>query len=446
MGPFRKIYDKVAGRLKGDQRAGLASVGWMGMSFGSTLVCKLGSNLLLTRLLAPEAFGLIGTAMAFLTLLDWLSDLGIEPALIRHQHGTRADWLRTGWWISTIRGTVVSLLAAAAAFPLCEWYEKPELLGVLLALSTTPFLLSLRSPGMPLLRRNLNYRGVFIDELTQTAVGSIGSVTLALLFLPSAWAIVGGTILGAVAGIIASYILVPISPGKWNLEARKEICSFGRQVMLNTIVMALWLNIDRLVGLRFMSATEMGLYTIAFNLVAVLEGLITKTCDVHFSMLSRLQDEQAQNAWQKKVSWRVTMWLMPLFAFGIMLGQFVIDLLYDDRYAGAGIILSIFMGRLMIRAIGQLQFQHLLARGEVKNATFAYGVALAVQLAVFYPLVMHLGGVGLAISGLISTTVLTVSQALFTNREVTKTCPVMRPVIGTACWMLVPMIAISLWS
>ena len=163
-------------------------------------------------------------------------------------------------------------------------------------------------------------------------------------------------------------------------------------------------------------------------------------------MLSRLQDEQAQNEWQKKVSWRVTMWLMPLFAVGIMLGQFVVDLLYDDRYAGAGIILSIFMGRLMIRGIGQLQFQHLLARGEVKNATFAYGVALAVQFAVFYPLVANFGGAGLAISGLISTTVLTVSQALFTNREVTKTCPVMRPVIGTACWMMVPMVAISLWS
>jgi O-antigen/teichoic acid export membrane protein len=445
MGPFRKLYEKLAGKLKGDQRAGLASVGWMGISFGATLVCKLGSNLLLTRLLAPEAFGLIGTAMAFLTLLDWLSDLGIQPALIRHKHGTRSDWLSTGWWISTIRGTIVSVIAAAAAFPLVEFYERPELLGVLLALSSTPFLLSLRSPGMPLLRRNLKYKGVFIDELTQTATGSIGSVSLAF-FIPSAWAIVGGTIGGSLAGIIVSYILVPMKPGKWNIEARKELCTFGRAVMINTIVMALWLNIDRLVGLRFISATEMGLYTIAFNLVAVLEALITRTCDVHFSMLSRLQDEQAQNAWQKKVARRVTMWLMPILAGGVLLGQFVIDLLYDDRYAGAGIILSIFMARLMIRGIGQLQFQHLLARGEVRNATFAYAVALAVQFAVFLPLVTNFGAVGLAISGLISTTVLTVSQALFTNREVTKTCPVMRPVIGTAVWMIVPIMAITYWN
>ena len=160
---------------------------------------------------------------------------------------------------------------------------------------------------------------------------------------------------------------------------------------------------------------------------------------------------RARNVRNVRTSWAFAPWCFNrisfrLFAVGIMLGQFVIDLLYDDRYAGAGIILSIFMGRLMIRGIGQLQFQHLLARGEVKNATFAYGVALAVQFAVFYPLVVNFGGAGLAISGLISTTVLTVSQALFTNREVTKTCPVMRPVIGTACWMMVPMLAISLWS
>ena len=54
-------------RLKGDARRGFASIGWMGISQICGLVLRLGSNLILTRLLAPEAFGLLGTALAFMT-------------------------------------------------------------------------------------------------------------------------------------------------------------------------------------------------------------------------------------------------------------------------------------------------------------------------------------------------------------------------------------------
>ncbi len=413
---------RLIGRFSKENRAGMASVLWMMVSFGSALVFKLGSNLVLTRLLAPDAFGLIGTAMAFLTTLEWLSDLGIQPALIRHKEGATPTYLNTGWWISVVRGSCLSCLAIAAAFPLIEFYHRPELLAVLIVLALRPALMALRSPGMPTLRRHLKYRSVFFDEFSQTAAGSVGSVVLAC-FIPSVWAIVGGTLFGVVTGIVLSYVLCPMRPGRWNREASRELCMFGRKVLLNTLVMALWLNLDRLVGLRFVSAAEMGLYTIAFNLAAVLESLITRTCDVHFSMLSRISDEQQQTAWQQKVCSRVTWCLMPLSGLGVLLGPWVIDLLYDQRYHGAGIILSIFLARQMIRGIGQLQFQHLLARGEVERSTMAYAFALLVQLIVFYPLVQSLGVCGLAVASLISTTVDTAVQALLRSPRPGCACP-----------------------
>ena len=82
--------------------------------------------------------------------------------------------------------------------------------------------------------------------------------------------------------------------------------------------------------------------------------------------------------------------MMPLLAVGVLLGPFVINLLYDERYAGAEIILSIFIARQMIRGIGQLQFQLLLTRGEVNRATIAYGVAFVVQAVMFVPMVQSL--------------------------------------------------------
>ena len=70
-------------------RAGMMGIGWSSLAQMIGMVIRLGSNLILTRLLAPEAYGLFGTAMAIVTTLEWLSDLGVQPALVRHPDGDR---------------------------------------------------------------------------------------------------------------------------------------------------------------------------------------------------------------------------------------------------------------------------------------------------------------------------------------------------------------------
>ena len=82
--------------------------------------------------------------MAVLTTLEWLSDLGIQPALVRHPQGMEPEYLRTGWLMGLSRGAGISLLAAALALPLASFYEQPELLGVLLVLAVRPFLMALQ--------------------------------------------------------------------------------------------------------------------------------------------------------------------------------------------------------------------------------------------------------------------------------------------------------------
>ena len=192
-------------KLQGDARKGVVSVGWMGISQFCGLIFRLGSNLILTRLLAPEAFGVLGTALAFMTTLEWLSDMGVTPALIRHPKGAEKEYLSTGWWITLMRGVGLTAVAAACAWPAALFYEEPQLFGVLSVLALRPLLMGLRSPRMPMLRRELNYRAIFFDEIAMTAGGTLTSIYLAFIF-PSVWAIVGGTIAGALIGIVISYI------------------------------------------------------------------------------------------------------------------------------------------------------------------------------------------------------------------------------------------------
>jgi len=360
------IITNALDRLPDKYRRGVFSLGWSGLSQVLGIGIKLVSTLVLTRLLAPEAYGILGTAMAVLTTLEWLSDLGIYPALIRHPKGDQRDFLLTGWIMGLGRGTLLSVSAGLAAWPLASFYDEPQLLGVLLVLAARPLLFAIRSPALPTLRRELNYRSIFIDEIAQAVIGTACSIAMAFLFR-SVWAIVLGTMAGAVTSVVLSYFLAPMRPGwAWNREAVKGIYDLGHQVFVNTLIMAAWLNLDRLLGLKLLSPTDMGLYAIAFNLSAAMEGLVTKMCDVYFSMLARETDEGARHQWHVQVTTQITRWGMPLGALAVVAGPLVIQVLYDPRYESAGIIFSIMIGRLMVRTIGQMQFQYLLALAQVR--------------------------------------------------------------------------------
>lgn len=412
------IITNALDRLPDKYRRGVFSLGWSGLSQVLGIGIKLVSTLVLTRLLAPEAYGILGTAMAVLTTLEWLSDLGIYPALIRHPKGDQRDFLLTGWIMGLGRGTLLSVSAGLAAWPLASFYDEPQLLGVLLVLAARPLLFAIRSPALPTLRRELNYRSIFIDEIAQAVIGTACSIAMAFLFR-SVWAIVLGTMAGAVTSVVLSYFLAPMRPGwAWNREAVKGIYDLGHQVFVNTLIMAAWLNLDRLLGLKLLSPTDMGLYAIAFNLSAAMEGLVTKMCDVYFSMLARETDEGARHQWHVQVTTQITRWGMPLGALAVVAGPLVIQVLYDPRYESAGIIFSIMIGRLMVRTIGQMQFQYLLALAQVRLATYAYLAAVLVQVVLFYPLVSNLGVAGMALAVLTSTVVLTLTQSILLQRQV----------------------------
>ena len=79
------------------------------ISFGGQNVLRLGSNLILTRLLFPEAFGLMALVQVFMGGLQMFSDLGIQASIIQNSRGDDPDFLNTAWTIQVIRGTCLWL-------------------------------------------------------------------------------------------------------------------------------------------------------------------------------------------------------------------------------------------------------------------------------------------------------------------------------------------------
>jgi O-antigen/teichoic acid export membrane protein len=431
-------------RLPETLRKGLSSIGWMGLGQFTCLLIRLASNIILARLLAPQIYGVFGTALAVITTLTLFSDIGVQPALIRHPNGMRPEFLSTGWWMNLGRGAGLMIITLALAYPLARVYGEPILFPVLLVLALQPLAQALRSPGMPLLRRTLNYRAVFLNEVSLVLVGAIASVALAVAFR-SVWAIVFGSLIGLVASVAFSYVLSPIAPRlTWASTAFQEIAQLSRQIFVNTLVMALWVNLDRLLGLWFVDETAMGCYFVAMNLAVVGETLVMRACDVYFSMLSRCADLAQRAAWHRRVNQSLAAWGMPVLALGIVAAPAFIDLIYDPRYAPGRLVFAVMAARFMFRALSIVQFQYLLSLAEVRLNTRAYVLAVAVQAACFWPLplVRSWGIMGIALAGLISAVVMTATQSVILRL---RHASPLTPFLATLAWASLGLAAMA-WT
>jgi O-antigen/teichoic acid export membrane protein len=380
--------------------------GWSGLSMVTSLVVRTASSLVLTRLLAPEYFGLFGAALAVLNILELFSDLGVQPALIRHPQGDRTEYLLTGWSLNLARAAVLSAVLAVAAFPLAWWgYRQPVLGPILLLLAVWPLVVGLRSPAWPTVRRRIHFRAVFYDEAAQVATQTVVSIALAWA-TGSIWSIAIGSLCGVMAGALVTYRICPMRPRLvWDREALSAIAHMSVQILFNTMATGLWMHLDRLTGLRLVGPRPMGFYVIAINLVAALTLVIRRGCDVYFTVLSRHTDLESRTALHRKVSLRAALWGTGVLALGALVAPMVIGLLYDARYAGVRVPFAILLVRMMFYGLGMLQYQYLLSLAEVRLNTRALLAALVVEVVLLVPLARAWGAPGMAICLLISSIV-----------------------------------------
>ena len=84
-------------------------------SFAITQGLRLASNLVLTRLLFPEAFGLMALVSVVVVGLQMFSDTGVGPAISRSPRGDDSTFLDTAWTINLIRGVLRWGLTCALA-------------------------------------------------------------------------------------------------------------------------------------------------------------------------------------------------------------------------------------------------------------------------------------------------------------------------------------------
>src|SRR5208282_6391661 len=96
---------------------------------GVEFVVRLGSIIILARLLVPEQFGLVAMVTAITGVAERFKDLGLSVATVQRREITHGQ-VSTLFWINTATGLGIAFLVAALAVPIARFYGEPRLVAI----------------------------------------------------------------------------------------------------------------------------------------------------------------------------------------------------------------------------------------------------------------------------------------------------------------------------
>ncbi|MFW2589659.1 oligosaccharide flippase family protein [Sagittula sp. SSi028] len=369
--------------LRGDglgarvMRSSLLTVG----GFGFSQMIRLASNLILTRLLFPEAFGLMSLVMVFLMGLYQFSDVGVVPAILQSKRGDDRDFLDTAWTMQAVRGVGLWLVACALAWPVAQIYDAPELALMLPVAALTLVIDGFRPTSMITANRHLLLgRVTLLDMITQLG-GVIAAVGLAWWW-GSVWALVVSAIVGSALQLWLNMRFLPGPRNRflWEAEARTELFSFGKWVFLATIAGFFYNQADKILMGKLLPLDVFGVYNIGFfwaSFPLMLGNMVTQKILIPIYRDTPPRNSPENFARLRKMRVAVTALLLGFVGVFAMGADWLVQLLYDPRYWQAGGVAVVLACAQMPVLIVMTYDQAALAAGDSRRF-FVLAVARAV--------------------------------------------------------------------
>lgn len=386
--------------LRGDGifRRAFRSSAFTTLGYFASQGIRLASNLILTRLLFPEAFGMMALVSVVIAGLVNFSDAGTLPAIQQSRRGDDPAFLNTAWTIHWVRGLLLWLLICALAWPLSEFYAEPMLVQLLPVAGLTLLIGGFNPSRVETAHRHLSLGLVTALDLASQVLGVVSMVGLAWL-MDSVWALVIGGLAATTAKLLLFWAFLPGERNRPMLEpaAVQELLHFGKWIFLATVCGFLIAQGDKIVLGKSLTLDLFGIYNIGYFLASfplLLAGTVTRSILIP---LYRERPEPAAPDYDRKIRtmrFVLSGGIMAMLGAIALLGVWLVGVMYDPRFALAGPIVVVIAVSQIPQAIGLTYDQVALAAGDSRRFFLLLAPKAAVQTLFLTVGVMHAGLLG----------------------------------------------------
>lgn len=267
----------------------------------SEVVTKLSTpiiSMILARLIAPEAFGVVATIAMLFSFVELISEAGFSKYLIQNNFSSKKD-LYIVANISFFVHLIISFVFIIIIFFFKDLIADAigsSGMGILLVVSSFQLLVtSFSGVQIALFKRAFDFKSIFIGRLIVSVIPFFITVPLAFLGY-SYWSIVIGTMSSQLINTIFFTLRSSWKPSaNFKYPFKKEMIKYSMWSMVESI--SIWLSvwIDIFIISRFLNTYYLGLYKTSINMVSAILSIFSgAVIPPLFSSLSRIQNDHKQ--------------------------------------------------------------------------------------------------------------------------------------------------------
>ncbi len=374
---------------------------WSGTNQLASQVFQMATKIILARLLAPEYFGLVGMALIFTNFIQLVNELGLGAAIVQKKE-IEERHLSTAFYASIGISLVMFILGVALSPLIASFFKQDQVQPIVAWLSFGFFLGSFSTIHRTILQRRLDFRHIAMVDIAGVLVTGVLSVSLALAGA-GVWSLVVGSLAGTVVRSIAMWVVNDWRP-KWlfDRKAFRELFDFGKHVLGSRLLNYADTNTDYLVVGRLLNPTDLGIYTMAYNLAVFPLTQVSQTISkVTFPAFSAIQDETAKlrRSYLQAVRYTSLVTFPALVGMALVAPYFVTVIL-GEKWLGMIAPLQWLCGYGILASVSHHTGSVLLSRGRA-DIQFRFNLVTVIA----YPAAIIVG-VNFGITGVAAATTL----------------------------------------
>jgi O-antigen/teichoic acid export membrane protein len=381
-------------------RGGAAKV----VSQAANFTLRLGSVMILGRLLEPKDFGLVGMVTAIIGVLNLFRDFGLSTATVQRNTVTDGQ-ISTLFWINLLVGAVLGIVSAAIAPLVAVFYHEPRLVLVTVVLASGFIFNAAGVQHGAILQRQMRFTPLAVIDIVSLVASTAVGIGMALRGF-GYWSLVGMTIVAPIVSTAGVWFVtkwVPAMPSKegeiWSLMR------FGGTVTLNGLVVYVAYNMEKVLLGRYWGAAAVGIYGRAYQLINIpTDNLNSAAGGVAFAALSRLQDDpqRLKNYFLKAYSMLLAL-TVPITVICAIFAKDLILVLLGPKWAEAVPIFRLLAPTMLIFAmINPLWWLHYSIGLVKRSLTVAAVISVLVVIGYLFGLSHGPQGVAFAYSAVLT--------------------------------------------
>jgi lipopolysaccharide exporter len=406
MPTYDRLRVTINGMLLGDSLRAKAARGgaWLGTGSVAEQASRFARNMILTRLLAPSAFGAMAIVMSSSAIVGALTDVGVRQAVIQNPKGREEAYLNAGWWMGLARAVSMYAIIFAMAPWIAHFYGIADLSALLRVTLLGSLFDGAMSPRSILAQKEMKFGHWMAISNGGGICGVILTVALSFM-MRDVWALAIGFASENAFRCFLSYIWYPGLPLlRWDRLAIRDLYMFSKQAFGLSFLNLVFSRADIFVLGKLYSTTNLGLYAMGVALVVTPSTFITTMMgQALFPVLAHIQDDKER---LNRILVEVSSWLillgLPAVVSIFLCGRSLLSLFYGPRYVVAAIPLAVATIVVFLNILNAAITCVFTAVGRPALHRRAVAASAAVMLITVYPACRLLGVVGGQVAALVA--------------------------------------------